>query len=261
MRTPALTCCLCVALGVGAVTPANAQYDETSRIDYYRSLIGDGDLDDRRSGLVHRNLGILFDRMGKFHTGYPHLKKAVEYDPSFENHVALGVSYIGQSNRDKARSTLESSLALDHDAAGEARAHYLLGQVAYYDGRMQAARTHLSRAVELDDDTFHVLWHLIAADATHLDAGLRASLDTETWPGPLVALWLDELTPKALLSRVGELPPHEQPGAETEARFYIGKIHQRTGRQSRARREFRKIESLGATGFIENIYARWELER
>jgi tetratricopeptide (TPR) repeat protein len=100
--------------------------------------------------------------------------KAVRLDPNLsEAHRALGLSYSGQNQLDRAIEAYKEAIRLNPDSA---RAHESLGFAYFTQGRYDRAIAEYKEAVKLDPDdaTFHNNLGLAYLNNNQIDAAIAA---------------------------------------------------------------------------------------
>jgi len=147
-----------------------------------------------------------------------------------------------------------------HVYRGRGLSYYLMGDYA-------KAEADLRAGIELDPDDVHgQLLRYLAAKRAKLDGEkpLRTYADThesDTWPHPLVRLYLGHLSPDdCLAAAVGE-NRLETRGNLCEAHFYIAELYRLRGDEKRAATHFEKCLQTGMEKRAEFRLAREELAR
>jgi lipoprotein NlpI len=88
-----------------------------------------------------------------------------------------------------------------------------------------------------------------------------AQLDLATWPGPLIRLYLENITPEDVWAGARNPDPTTNTGQACEANFYLGEWAILKGRQSEAADLLRKARAGCPQSFIESTLALAELTR
>ena len=169
-------------LGLGSVharlgKPAQAEGFYLKAITAKKAAAGGRDF-----ALARLNLGELYGKSSRFEEAIRQFDLALKSDPSLSlAHYNLGVAYLALGNLDRAEHGLTASLSLDPDfqpalfnlarvlqdkkawdrssaqfekflqlKGPDARAHYHIGVNHHYMGRMQQARQHLNKALDLN---------------------------------------------------------------------------------------------------------------
>jgi lipoprotein NlpI len=121
---------------------------------------------------------------------------------------------------------------------------YALRGIGYlFAGSLDKALSDLNQASELDPkDTFAALWLDIVSRRNKLPSRLAeavAKLDMTVWPGPVVRLFLGQLTPAAVLAAADDANPVKKKNQLCEANFFLGELALLQGANEEATRLFR----------------------
>jgi lipoprotein NlpI len=117
----------------------------------------------------------------------------------------------------------------------------------FYVGRFREAERDLAKGVRLEpSDAYAVIWLYLGrvrAPGGKPDAeALRAEtskMDLNKWPGPVVSMYLGELTPETLRDTARSNNPKTDREQGCEANFYIGELRLMERRQEEATSLFR----------------------
>ncbi len=140
------------------------RYDRKENCYYLRNA---GDVEDETSGLlksyysffhvtggaglshnIHNNLGITYDKLGRYGEALLHLTEALRLNPGYiEAHNNLAVTYYKTGRYDEAHLELQEALRLN---PGYAEAHGNLGNIYAGEGRYDEAIKELKEAVRLN---------------------------------------------------------------------------------------------------------------
>jgi len=115
-------------------------------------------------------------------------------------------------------------------------------------------------------DPYAVLWLYLARARAGEDgrgdlATQATRLNLSKWPGPVLALYLGNAAPEALLPAARDSDPKKQREQQCEAYFYLGQQALLRGDRAEAIRLFRAAVDTGVTDFIEYQGAQMELKR
>lgn len=139
----------------------------------------------------------------------------------------------------------------------------------FFMGRYTDSATDFAAAFDIERDPYTSIWRFLALTrANRSDQGLRnlrgetRRLREESWPTPVVKMFLGELTPNELVQLARDPnDPQRAAGLATEAMFYIGQMFLMQGDAKQASAFFERTLELGVTSFVEYDAARIELER
>src|SRR5262249_19175289 len=132
----------------------------------------------------------------------------------------------------------------------DATAHWAFlyrGLLSLYAGNGAKALADISQAADLDPkDPFNALWLDIVGQRNGVQSRLpvsAAQIDLAKWPGPIVKLFLGQLTPEAVLASVDEAPGRNKKRQICQANFYIGVWHMRNEQKEEGTRLLKLAES------------------
>ena len=141
-----------------------------------------------------------------------------------------------------------------------ANVHSERGRAYFYQGNFKAAASALSRANELEDDGYSVIWRFLAHErggengTAELEAA-AARLKREEWPYPVIELYLGVRSPAEVLQLASK------PEERCEAEFYIGEWHLLRGNRAAAATALQAAADICSKDFIEYKGALAELKR
>ena len=98
------------------------------------------------------------------------------------------------------------------------------------------------------------LWADIAAQRNKLPSRLAqtsSKIDMTAWPAPIVKLFLNQMTPDAVLAAASDPDPVKKAGQICEANFYSGELALTKGSKDEAIRLFRVAANGCSHGYLE----------
>jgi tetratricopeptide (TPR) repeat protein len=137
---------------------------------------------------------------------------------------------------------------------------------SFYRGRFPESARDFARAQEIEPSLWKALWIYVASaragdDRKHeLRARSRAHRQ-EAGPLQVVALFLDETTPDAVLRAARRADPTDRTRMICDAHFYIGQYHLIRGQREQAVPQLREARSRCPAASNERIAAAAELRR
>ena len=177
------------------------------------------------------------------------------------------VSYEGDRQWAKALADYAEAIRRDDRLS---RAYYGRARVQFLGGDAGSAVADFDKALERDPaDYYPLLWLYLAQVRGSKDALVElkrraASLDLAKWPGPIIRVFLGELTPE-------QVRPPAQPeawteedrkaGAACEVSFYVGELRLAKGERAKAMALFRAAVATGIKEYLEHGAAAYELDR
>jgi lipoprotein NlpI len=250
-----------------AVTFSNRGNAYQSKGDYQRAI---QDYDealriDPDSALAFNNRGSAFQHMGNYDRAIQDYDQAIRLDSS----SALAYNNRGRANHlkedyPKALKDYGDAIDLDPDFP---LPFYNRGLTRFDQGLFIAAVPDFVRALQLDPaKPYRVLaLYLAKARGGDPDKEMLAinakQLNASQWPGPVVGLYLDQLTPQAVLTAAQDPDPNTQRERLCEAYFYIGEYLLIANQKAEAARMFQAAVATGVTSLFEYASAKAELRR
>jgi lipoprotein NlpI len=210
-----------------------------------------------RRAAIYRKAGRLDDALADYQT-------VIDQTPTHARvYIARAAALCVEARHEEAAADCDMALRL---APRDPGIHRQIGLVRICAGQFDHAAVTLARAVTLDPKNAYaaLLLHLARAGAGQEDAReLRdnaAGIDRRAWPGPLLALYLGEITADQVLAaaRSDETTARERLG---EAAFYRGERALLAGDTAEAERLLREAQLLCPAPFIESWAAATELRR
>jgi lipoprotein NlpI len=252
------------ALAITLNNRANAylnkrEYDRATQ-DYDRAIQLDPN-----SALAHNNRGTAYQHKGDYERALQDYDQAIRLDSTFA--VAFsnrGRAYHFKENYAQAIRDYDQAIELDPDYA---LAFYNRGLARYDQGLYIGAVPDFVRAFHLDPDNPYRAIGLYLAKARVGDAdrdglaGQAKVFNLARWPGPVIALYVGQLAPEALLEAARDPDPVTQRERQCEAYFYVGEELLLRGQREAAARMLQAAVSTGVTSLFEYASARAELRR
>lgn len=210
-----------------------------------------------------------YDRGNSYAALGKHRQAIADYDAALRLKKDYQPAYFNRGNSYQAIGRFEEA-ATDYDMAikykpDDLNAIHSRGFVNFYLGRYAAAGEDFQHGAA--NDAYLALWRHLArsrigqADPHELALNTVVKYDRAVWPGPLIALFLGQMTPAQVLTAAatGDAKKRREQGCE--ASFYLGEyalLHVEIGE---ARRLFREALEGCPSGFVEHIAAEAELKR
>jgi len=220
---------------------------------------------DSGSALAFNNRGSAYLHKGVYDRAIQDYDEAIRLD---------GTSAPAFNNRGRANHFKEkySEAITDYDQAIELDPDYPLAfynrALARFDqGFYIASVPDFVRALQLDpSNPYRVIGlYLAKARAGDIDreslASNAAKLNLARWPGPVVALYLGQVTPQAMVQATQDQDPGMQRERQCEAYFYLGEQLLIQGQRGEAARLFQATVATGVTSLFEYASAKAELKR
>jgi lipoprotein NlpI len=267
----------------GDFDDAIEDFDEAIRLDPKYALafnnrgsawIGMGDFDhaigdfnqaialDPKYALAYNHRGTAWIAKGDLDRAIGDFNEAIRLEPKY------APAYNNRGGAWMAKGDFERSIS-DHSEAIRFDANYALayldrGIAALYSSSPDKAIADLNRASELDaKNPYAALWLDIANKRSNVASRLAQAstqIDMSKWPGPLVRLFLAQLTPDAVLAAADDFDANTKRDQVCEANFYTGQLALRQGTKEEAARLFRLAAVDCRKDFAEWAAANAELK-
>ena len=217
------------------------------------------------SALIYSNRGRAYQHRGDYERAIQDYEQAIRLDPtSAQAFNDRGRVNHLKENYGQAIEDYDKAIALD---PAYQLAFYSRAFARFDQGLFSASVPDFTRAVQLDPSrTYRVLGlYLAKARAGNVDreglASNAARLDLARWPGPVVALFLEQITPQALIAAAQDPDPNAQRERYCEAYFYAGEFYLIHGQRAAAVQMFQSAVATATTSLFEHSSAKGELRR
>jgi len=217
------------------------------------------------SALIFNNRGSAHQHKGDYERAIQDYEQAIRLDPSsaraFNNRGR--VNHL-KENYAEAIKDYDEAIALDPDYQP---AFYNRALARFDQGLYIASVPDFVRAVNLDTSSPYRVLGLYLAKARGGDvdreslAASAVQLNLTRWPGPVVALFLGQITPQALVTAAQDPDPNTQLERQCEAYFYAGEHYLILGQRPPAVQMFQSAVATGVTSLFEHSSAKAELRR
>jgi lipoprotein NlpI len=188
--------------------------------------------------------------------------EAIKLDPkSTRAFVGRGAAYQGKGDNDRAIADYNEAVRLDPKSA---TAYFARGRSYFYAGSVEKALADFSQAsAQAPKDAYMALWADILGQRNKLPSRLAqtsSQIDMTVWPAPVIKLFMNQMTPAAVLAAADDPDPAKKQGQICEANFYSGELALTKGLKDEAARFFRLAASDCPYGFTERDAANAELK-
>jgi lipoprotein NlpI len=174
-----------------------------------------------------------------------------------------GNAYLNKGEYDKAVADFDEAIRLK---PGLTRAFDRRAYSDLFAGRFAAAASDFEKGGGHGSlGAYNVLWlHVARARSAQDDAREFSSnaskLDLKVWPGPVVSLFLQQMTPEQLLAAASSRDPKTQVEQYCVADFFLGEKALLDGKKGDAERMFGQARSLCPGNFLQAKGAQAELK-
>ena len=213
---------------------------------------------DSKNAASHLSRGDAYESKGDHDRAIQDYDKAIELDSkNAASHLKRGGAYESKGDYDRAIQDYDLAIQVDPKNAG---AHKGSGFAYFYQGNFKAAAAALSRANELEEDAYSVIWRYLARErggengTAELEAD-AARLKSTDWPYPVIELYLGRRSPSDILSAASKAEER------CEAQFYNGEWHLLRGNRAAAATALQAATDICSKDFFEYKGAVAELKR
>ena len=141
------------------------------------------------------------------------------------------------------------------------------GMTHFNDGKYKRAARDFRRHLKFSgDDLYRMMWLSLAVDRQggngRAELGeYAAASDRQSWPRPLVDMYLGQKSPEAVLASLENDRSRGANERRCEAYFFIAQWHSAKGDEATARQYFQKTVDTEVRGFMEYASAKLALNR
>jgi tetratricopeptide (TPR) repeat protein len=215
-----------------------------------------------RHAQAYSNRGIAYASQGDDDLAIQDYDEAIRINPKYVNaYYNRGNAYRRKGAYSEAVENYSEVIRLNpkHGNGYSSR-----GMVRFYQGQFASAAADFAKARQFASDNLYLALLLHVAETragiqpqTSLTEMTR-SLDLEIWPGPVVAMFVGQLTEHVVL-KAGT--SSDQPEKQCQAYFYLGQQRLMQQKKSEAAEMFRQAVATQASTLFEFEAARVELSR
>lgn len=246
-------------------------YDATSTRQFNRALalytrvIRAANLSSNHLSNAHRGRGDVYFEKGLFKDAIKDYEHALALNP----HNAAAFANRGnvrahQGSFSVAMEDLNTAILLNpHDAV----AFQTRGNIYFYLGEFEKASTDFQRSLDLEPaDLFSVIWPYLAKmregeSGAALLNSFSQSKNLDEWPGPVISLYLDEISTAELIEIASGTSGQGRRQLISEAYFYGGEYQLLHQNIEEAIRMFERSIAHGTKTLVEHTAAKAELKR
>ncbi len=206
-------------------------------------------------GAAYHEKGDLDHAIADFSVGIRQAPK----DPDGFN--SRGTAYRSKGDFERAIADYNEAIRLSPNSPV---AYFARGLSYFFAGSFEKALADFNRAsANAPADAYLALWADIAGQRNKLPGRLAhtsSGIDMTVWPAPVVKLFMDRMTPAAVLAAADDPDAGKKQGQVCEANFYSGELSLTKGSKEEATRLFRRAAGDCPHGFNEWHAANAELK-
>ena len=166
-----------------------------------------------------------------------------------------------QGDFDRAIADYNEAIRLNPKSA---LAYFARGRSYLFAGSVEKALADFNQAsANAPEDAYVALWVDIVGRRNNLPSRLAQTssrIDMTVWPAPVIRLFMDQMTPAAVLAAADDPDATRKKGQVCEANFYSAELSLTKGLKDEATRLFRLAASDCPHGFNEWDAANAELK-
>jgi lipoprotein NlpI len=233
----------------GDLDRAIADYGEAIRID-------PGDAD------AFTGRGIAYSAKGDNDRAIADYSEVIQLDPKdAKAFVSRGSAYSDRGDLDRAIADYNEAIRLNPKSS---LGYFARGRSYLFAGSVEKALADFNQAsAQNPKNAYLALWVDIANRRNKLASRLAqasSQIDMTVWPAPVVRLFLDQMTPPAVLAAADDPNATKKKGQVCEANFYSAELSLTKGLKDEATRLFRLAASDCPRSFNEWDAANAELK-
>jgi lipoprotein NlpI len=174
-----------------------------------------------------------------------------------------GSAWRSKGDYNRAIADFTDAIRLDPRDAVAFRSR---GNTQFLQAKFSSAASDFAQSQQLKSDAYTALWLFLARARDGGDSKAELTLNTNgmderKWPGPVIALYLGNITPAEVSSQAVDSDVIKYKEQLCEANFYLGQWHLLHGESQQARTLFTQAQNDCPKNFIEYSGAVAELER
>jgi tetratricopeptide (TPR) repeat protein len=228
---------------------AIADYNEAIRID-------------PKFAMAFSNRGNAYSDKGDNDRAIADYNETIRIDPKFATAFQnRGSAYHDKGDNDRAIADYSEAIRIDPKSS---EAYFARGRLYLFAGSVEKALADFNQAsAQEPKDAYKALWVDIVSQRNNLPSRLSQTssrIDMTVWPAPVIRLFMDQMTPAAVLAAADDPDATKKKGQVCEANFYSGELSLTKGLKDEATRLFRLAASDCPHGFNEWDAANAELK-
>jgi lipoprotein NlpI len=188
--------------------------------------------------------------------------QAIQFDPKdAAAYESRGIAYQRKRDLDRAIADYTQAIQLNPK---DTDVYFNRGLANLFAGALPKALADMSQASELaPKDAYVALWLDIPTRRSNLPSRLPESIkqiDMTKWPAPVIRLYLNQLTPEAVLAAADDPNATKKKDQVCGANFYSGELALQRGARDEATRLFQLAVTGCSKAFDEYYAANAELK-
>ena len=246
-----------------AIAELNGDYDDA--LSSCDRALHSGDLSDSERADALNDRGIAYSGKGDYDRAVQDFDQAILLNPDDESpYVGRAMAFANQGRYDQAIESFDQALRLKPDLL---YASLWRAQVLFELARFSDAAGALGPLADAYPELPEVaLWFTLAQRraGNRADETLKSrtqQLNLEIWPGPVVRLYLGQISRDAVQAAAGDADPKIAKRQSCQAAFYIAELDLVSGQKEAARPEFQHAIDTCRKGYAFARMAKAEMNR
>ncbi len=235
---------------LGASNRAIRDYGEAIRID-------------PAFAVAYHTRGFALNSRGKHVRAAADFSEAIRLKPNYSDAFNnRGIAFANLADLDRAIEDYNQAIKLNPTLY---QAYNNRGYARFQLGRFDTAARDLDVVIRVRPNFYYsILWHHLATSRAgkandEVFAARAERLDLEVWPGPVMRLFLGELSVDEMVDVEFDADPKQARQQQCEMLFYLGQYHLLAGDKGAAAEAFQRAVETGIPGYTEFRAAEREL--
>jgi lipoprotein NlpI len=214
---------------------------------------------------AYNNRGNAYSGKGEYDRAIQSFEQAIQLKPDGDAaYVGRAIAYANQEDYDRAIQNFDQAIRLNSNST---YASLWRAQVLFELARFRDAADALQTLVDAHPEFAEgAIWLTLAQRRAggRADDALKAQaqgLDLEKWPGPVVRLYLGQISQDAVQAAAGDPHPRTAMRQSCEAAFYIAEFDLVSGQAEAAKPGFQHAIDICPKGYAVARVAKAELGR
>ena len=215
-----------------------------------------------KSGMAFHNRAVAYLEKDELDRAIADYSEAIRIDPEDASAFnGRGAAYRAKGDFDRASADHNVAIRLNPKSSV---AYFARGRSYLFAGSIEKALADFNQAsAQAPENAYLALWVDFVSRRNKLPSRLAQTssrIDMTVWPAPVVRLFMDQMTPAAVLAAADDPDVAKKKGQVCEANFYSGELSLTKGLKDEATRLFRLAASDCPHGFNEWDAANAELK-